>query len=74
LDRRACERICGDRRRVEGARARQSEGWHHEAIALRARHQPNVPGPRRPLRLRCTPPCGQKIKTAGKTRGYPIPA
>jgi hypothetical protein len=24
--------------------------------------------------LRMLSPCGQKIKTAGKTRGYPIPA
>src|SRR5664279_2845024 len=65
----AHERICGDRRRVEGARARQSEGWHHEAIALRARHQPNVPGPRRPLRLRCTPRSRDEAARQGEGRG-----
>lgn len=76
VNRRACKRICGDRRRVEGARARQSEGWYHEAIALRAWHQPDVPGPRRPLRLRCAPrPCDEAARQGeGRGRGPDRPA
>jgi hypothetical protein len=54
---------------VEGARARQSEGWHHEAIALRAWHQPDVPGPRRPLRLRCAPRSRDEAARQGEGRG-----
>ena len=32
--------------------ARQSQGRHHQAVALRAGHQPDLSGPRRSLRLR----------------------
>ena len=37
-----------DRRRAEGDRLRQSQGRGHDSLPLRARHQPDLPGSRRP--------------------------
>jgi len=45
-----------------------------EEIAQLKRTNPNLPFEQlRVFRILSTP-CGKKIKTAGKTRGYPIPA
>ena len=58
-----------DRRRAEGAGARQSQGRHHQAVALRARHQPDLSGPRRSLRLRGAAGAGDEAARQGEGRG-----
>ena len=69
LDRCARQRARRDRRRAEGDRARQSQGRHHQAVALRAGHQPDVPGPRRPLRLRRAAGARDEAARQGQGRG-----
>ena len=49
--------------------ARQSEGRDHQAVALRARHQPDLPGPRRPLRLRGAADAREEATRQGQGRG-----
>ena len=50
-------------------RARQSEGRHHQAVALRARHQPDLSGSRRPLRLRGAADARDEAARQGQGRG-----
>ena len=52
LDWGACQRVRFPRRRAAGRRAGQSQSRHHQAVALRAGRQPDLPGPRRSLWLR----------------------
>ena len=47
-------------RRAEGGGLRQSEGRRHQALALRARHQSHLCGPRHSLRFCCSAGTDQK--------------
>ena len=50
LDRRPCQCACLPGRGAEGDRLRQSQGRGHGGQPIRAGRQPDLPGPRRPLR------------------------
>ena len=69
LDRRACERALRDRRRAEGSCVRQPQGRHHQALALRAGHQPHLSGFGRPLWLRGAADAGEEATRQGEGRG-----
>ena len=48
---------------------RQPQGRHHQAVALRARHQPQLSGSGRPLRLRRAADARQEAARQGQGRG-----